>query len=344
VRVVERERIGAAASGASAAGVRAMFRDRAERALALAALARWPHLDRELEGDTRYRRGGGLRVALDDASWAQAEAEVAAQRADGVPVECVDTAAVARLAPGISPRARGGVWCPIDGHAEAGATVDAFAGAARRAGARLVEGAEIAALVVAGGRVAGVRHAAGTVDAADLVIVTGGAWSGPLLASLGLTLPLEARPLQMLLTDGAPPALEPVVGAFGHRLSLKQLAGGAFLIGGGWPADLPDARLNRYAVRDDSVAGSLATARAVYPPLAARAVTRSWAGIEAFGHGDLPTLGPVPGVEGLLVAVGFSGHGFALAPAVGDILARLALGRDPLRSLWAGLGWPLLPG
>jgi glycine/D-amino acid oxidase-like deaminating enzyme len=194
VRVLERERAGAAASGASAAGVRAMFRDPAERPLALAALTRWPHLDRELEGDTRYRRGG-LRVALDAESWALTEAEVAAQRA------------------------------------------------------------------------------------------------------------------------------------------------GAFLIGSGWPADVPAAHANRLVVRDDSVAGNLAAAREVYPPLAARTVAQRWAGIEAFGDGDLPTLGPVPGVAGLLVAVGFSGHGFALAPVVGDVLARLALGREPLSSLWGGLGW-----
>ena len=46
---------------------------------------------------------------------------------------------------------------------------------------------------------------------------------------------------------------------------------------------------------------------------------------------------PVPGVAGLFIATGFSGQGFALTPAVGDVLARLALGRDPLPSLRAGL-------
>ena len=52
---------------------------------------------------------------------------------------------------------------------------------------------------------------------------------------------------------------------------------------------------------------------------------------------DLPVLGPVPGVDGLLVAAGFSGHGFALCPVVGDILARLALGHDGRADLWRGL-------
>jgi sarcosine oxidase subunit beta len=45
----------------------------------------------------------------------------------------------------------------------------------------------------------------------------------------------------------------------------------------------------------------------------------------------------VPGIRGLLVAAGFSGHGFALSPLVGDILARLALGLDARVDLWRRL-------
>jgi sarcosine oxidase, subunit beta len=167
--------------------------------------------------------------------------------------------------------------------------------------------------------------------------VAAGAWTAPLLAKTGVALPLRSRPLQMLLTDPAPAALRPVVGGFGRALSLKQLADGAYLIGGGWPARVVDEAANRWEVLDESVRGSLAVARAVYPPLAERALARSWAGIEAFTPDDLPVLGPVAGLDGVLVAAGFSGHGFALVPAVGDVLARLALGLDPLRHLWSGL-------
>ena len=142
----------------------------------------------------------------------------------------------------------------------------------------------------------------------------------------------------MLLTDAAPPRLTPVVGCFGRPISLKQLVDGTYLIGGGWPARVPDEAVNRWEVLDESVRGSLEIARGVYPPLSARTVARSWAGIEAFTPDDLPVLGPVPGLHGLLVAAGFSGHGFALVPAIGDVLARLALGLDPLAHLWRGLG------
>jgi sarcosine oxidase subunit beta len=337
VTVLERSRVGAAASGASAAGVRVMGRDPAERPLALESLRRWSDLDRELAGDTRYRRGGGLRVALDDDAWRRAPGWAAEQRAEGVPVELVDAPTARRLAPGIAPDCLGGVYCAIDGQAEAMDTVRAFAAAARRVGARIEEGVGVRALVTERRRIVAVERTDGSHDPCDVAIVAAGAWSVTLLDRLGVRLPGATRALQMLLTEPAPRALAPVVSAFDRKLSLKQLADGAFLIGGGWPARIVDAATNRWEVLDESVPGSLAVARAVYPVLRGCALARHWAGLEAFTPDELPVLGPVPGVEGLLVGAGFSGHGFALAPAVGDVLARLALGRDSLEHLWKGL-------
>jgi sarcosine oxidase subunit beta len=337
VTVLERARVGAAASGASAAGVRAMGRDPAERALALASLARWPGLDAELEAPTRYRRTGGLRLALDEATWRAAAPWVAEQRAAGVPVEAVDEREARALAPGIAPGCLGGVHAPLDGQAEAVPATEAFAHAARRLGARVEEGVGVRALAAEGGRMVGVERGDGTREACDVAIVAAGAWSAALLGGIGVTLPIETRPLQMLLTAPGPPTLRPVLGAFDRRLSLKQLDDGAYLIGGGWPARVTDHAGNRYEILDESVRASLETARAVCPPVGECALARSWAGLEAFTPDDLPILGPVPGVGGLLLAAGFSGHGFALSPMIGDILARLALGQAALDPLWAGL-------
>jgi sarcosine oxidase subunit beta len=337
VTVLEQARVGAAASGASAAGVRAMGRDPAERALALASLARWPGLDAELEAPTRYRRTGGLRLALDEATWLAAGSWAAEQRAAGVPVEVVDERAARALAPGIAPGCLGGVHAPIDGQAEALPATEAFAHAARRLGARVEEGVGVRALAVEGGRVVGVERDDGAREACEVAIVAAGAWSAALLGGIGVTLPIETRPLQMLLTAPGAQALRPVLGAFDRRLSLKQLDDGAYLIGGGWPARVTDHAGNRYEILDESVRASLETARAAFPAVAGCAIARSWAGLEAFTPDDLPILGPTPGVGGLLVAAGFSGHGFALSPMIGDILARLATGRDALESLWKDL-------
>jgi sarcosine oxidase subunit beta len=337
VIVLEQSRTGAAASGASAAGVRVMGRDPAERILALASLTRWPDLTRELESDVGYRRGGGLRVALDDETWRQAPAWADEQRADGVKLEVVDAAGVRQLAPGLAESCRGGVFSASDGQAEAMPTVAAFAAAARRLGARVEEGLGARALIVAGDRVVGVARTDGTSQPCDVAVVTAGAWTAAQLSPLGIRLPIETRALQMLLTEPGPKALEPVVGAFGRKLSLKQLASGAYLIGGGWPADIDDQPSNEWTLRGASVGASLEVAEEVHPPTGRCPLERGWAGLEAFMPDELPVLGPVPGIRGLLVAAGFSGHGFALCPLVGDILARLALGLDARLDLWRGL-------
>jgi sarcosine oxidase subunit beta len=337
VTVLERAGVGDAASGASAAGVRAMGRDPAERALALESLRRWPELDHELEGETRYRRDGGLRVALDVATWSAAPAWVAEQRADGVPLELIDARALRSLAPGLAASCLGGVASPIDGQAEAMPTVRAFAAAARRLGARLDEGVGARRVVVEHGRVTGVERTDGARVACDVAIVAAGAWSATLLAEHGVRLPLETRALQMLLTAPAPPALAQVLGAFDRTLSLKQLADGAYLIGGGWPAHITGEAANRWEVLAESVRASREIAGIVYPATAPLPLARSWAGLEAFTPDGVPLIGPVPGIDGLIVAAGFCGHGFALAPGVGDILARLALGLDARDALWRDL-------
>ena len=337
VTVLESRQIGAAASGASAAGVRVMGRDPAERALALASLARWPELARELEHETGYRRGGGLRVALDEDAWRAAPAWIDEQRAHGVALELLDAASVRRLAPGVAAGALGGVYSPIDGQAEAMTTVRAFASAARRHGAKIEEGAWATGLVVAGGRVTGVARADRVPQPCAVAVVAAGVWTAALLAGLDVKLPLATRALQMLLTEPAPVAFTPVLSAFGRKLSFKQLDAGEYLIGGGWPGRITGEADNAWELIQDSVSTSLKVAREVYPDVARAKLARGWAGLEAFTPDELPVLGAVPGVEGLLVAAGFSGHGFALAPGVGDTLARLALGRDARAALWRGL-------
>jgi glycine/D-amino acid oxidase-like deaminating enzyme len=48
---------------------------------------------------------------------------------------------------------------------------------------------------------------------------------------------------------------------------------------------------------------------------------------------ESPVIGPVEGLEGLLVATGLSGHGFGFAPVAGHAVAALAAGKVPLFDL-----------
>lgn len=330
VLVVERSAVAVspAASWASAGGVRRQGRHPAEAALASEAIARWPTLERELEVDVQYRQGGNLLLAEGEA---EAEALIAfmeAQRTMGfADVRLVDGDEARALVPGLAPGITAGSFSPADGQADPASATRAFAVAAQRHGATYWITTECVALVVAGERVVGVRTERGEV-AAGSVVLAAGAWSDTLMAPLGVRLPIRTRALQMVRSTPAPrDLLRPVLGSVSRPLSLKQLDDGSFLLGGGWRGEVaPDRR--GYRVQPEHEQGNWQTACAVLPAVREQRIARSWCGLEAESFDEMPFIGPCPGRSALTLALGFSGHGFAIAPAVGRAVADLVLGRS----------------
>ena len=69
----------------------------------------------------------------------------------------------------------------------------------------------------------------------------------------------------------------------------------------------------------------------VFPALAGVPLERVWAGTRECTPDMMPIIGPVDGPGGFLVCAGFSGHGFALGPYVGQLMAEwIADGRPSL--------------
>lgn len=79
----------------------------------------------------------------------------------------------------------------------------------------------------------------------------------------------------------------------------------------------------------------LAAAAAAFPQLAGARAAERWAGAIDVLPDEIPAIGPVPGIDGLLLATGFSGHGFGIGPAAGKVTAELAAGRAPSADLQA---------
>ena len=329
VLVLERVEIASepAASWASAGGVRRQGRHPAEAALASEATARWSTLSEELEADLHYRQGGNLLVAETDEEAGQLVNFVREQQTMGFnDVRLLDRREVHELAPALNPRIVAGSYSPADGQANPPLTTRAFANAAQRHGAVYQLHTTVTRLLMSEKRVTGVETERGAIQAGQ-VILAAGAWSDELAASAGLRLPIRTLALQMLLSTPAPDqVLRPVLGTVGRSLSLKQLPDGTFFIGGGWPGDpTPDRRA--CATRLGSIEGNWRDACAILPAVAQQQLARAWCGLEAACIDDIPLLGPAPDLSGLTLALGFSGHGFALAPAVGRAVADQLLGK-----------------
>jgi sarcosine oxidase subunit beta len=296
--------------------------------LAIEAIERWKTLEQELETSLGYHRGGNLLLAESDIEAGRLAQFVNRQHQLGfADVRLVDRIEALSLVPGLNDRVVAGSYSPSDGQADPILTTRAFATAAQRHGAIYWTGVQVLSFLVHGERIVGAQTARGEFKA-ELIVLAAGSWSDELVATIGMRLPIRTRALQMILsTPAQSKLLQPVISAVGRTLSLKQVANGAFLLGGGWLGDpTPDRR--SFIMRSNNIEGNWSTAKDLLPAVGDQHIARTWCGLEAQSIDDIPFIGAIPGLKGCTIAVGFSGHGFALAPAIGRSVADQINGRS----------------
>lgn len=329
----------AMASGWTLAGVRQSGRHPAELPLAMAAVRRWATLDEELDGGpTHYRRGGNLRCARDDAEVAIIEALIAEQSAAGLEMIRLEGADLRAAAPALGEAVVLASLCPTDGQADPRATVAAFVRAAERAGAVLRFGEQATAIETdPAGRVAAVTTDKGARIATGRVVLAAGVYGNELLAPLGLHVPMEVMAVTMVNSTPTERVLEQVVGTGHANGGGRQEHSGRFRFGGGheaWTGSV-EVEGGMPVVRPTmaTVEHALRTFGELVPASRDARIESIWAGLIDQTPDALPVLDRPDSVEGLSIAMGFSGHGFCLGPLTGQIMADFVQGRTPPHAL-----------
>jgi sarcosine oxidase, subunit beta len=337
VEVIDRWGPAAMASGWTLAGVRQSGRDPAELPLALAAVAQWPGLAERLGAETHYRQQGNLRLARTEAEVPVIRALVDSQRAAGLDLRYLHgNDAVRAMAPALSRDILAASLCPTDGHADPVATVAAFLGAARRASAVLSMGETVSRLETAGGRVTGAVTPSRRI-AAGAVILAGGVMVNDLLGPLGLAIPLRLPMVTVIRTAPLPPMIAQVLGVANADMALRQEVTGHLRLTSGaedWSGAIEEEAgrpLARPAL--GRVAETVARVGAVLPALREAGLSAVWGGVLDLTPDALPVIDRAPGLDNLVLAAGFSGHGFGIGPVTGPLAADLALGRAPAHPL-----------
>jgi sarcosine oxidase subunit beta len=241
------------------------------------------------------------------------------QQEAGVPSRIVSAAEAAELVPGLDPSSlTGAAWCATDGYFDRPqSVVEAYAD-----GVRVVP-AEVVRLEADGAGWVAVLHD-GERRGADALVVAAGVSTSGLVAPLGIELPIE--PEERFLFLSAPireRLLEPLVVSAELRFAAKQLGNGRVLTSDLGAAGDPEAGLPGWR------ANVRAGIRALVPALEYVDLGTVVPGIYDATPDRQAILGPLPGLDGLHVAAGFSGHGFMLAPAVARIVAGAVLGGEP---------------
>lgn len=308
------------ATQASAGGVRQQGRVPAEIPLAIYAINLWADLETELAADLHYRRNGMTMVTDSETQIPSLAQRVEYEQSLGLAIRLIRGAELHSLIPGLSPTILAGSYCPTDGHADPLRTVTAFVNAARRLGVRTKWQCAAEGFAVDHGRIAAVKTKRGDIGC-RYAILAAGYWSRSIAATAGIDLPIQCVPLQMMVTARRPQVLDQVLGWIGHGVSLKQVPAGGFVIGGGWPG-VVDPATNQTLLLPGSMAKSAYTTVSLFPSTGEMPIVRAWAGIEAFSGDDVQVVDAVGTPAGLILATGFSGHGFAVGPGVGSLIAR----------------------
>ena len=325
------------ASGASGGlgkrGVRANGRDPRELPLMQMAYDIWPTLHEEVDGFTGYERTGHLLLFEREADFLQVAARTWLQNQKGIPSRLVEKEELHKMEPYVSEEIFAALYCPKDGVADHTATTRSLAQAAQRLGAEIREETAVASLERQGDRVTAVITATNERIPVKHTLLLLANRTVPQLVhdQLGLTLPIWWWLPQVMLTEPVDPMpLRHLIGHAHRVLAMKSNPGGEIMISGGWRGRW-NPNTHKGETQPDQVAGNLAEAVAVYPCLAGIGVKEATADRwETETIDNIPIIDRLPGANNMIIGTGWSGHGWAISPAVAQLLAGWALtGQQP---------------
>ncbi|HEY7147494.1 MAG TPA: FAD-binding oxidoreductase [Streptosporangiaceae bacterium] len=238
-------------------------------------------------------------------------------------------------------------WEPRSGYADPASATTALARRAAELGATARMNTRISRVLLDGQRAIGVQTTGGEQLLGDHVVLAAGPWTRPLLQDAGVDLPLrvERHIITALDTPGASAQVLPFCWCDDVNMSYGRPEGPDLVLFGSWSGggmsfrndEAPEVQMitdpDVYREESDAAEGAeiLRYVTPRIPGIASHGIRRGWAGLYDMSPDDLPVIGPVPGIDGLTVIAGSSGHGFKLGPAVGEAVAQLVeTGQSPL--------------
>ena len=168
-----------------------------------------------------------------------------------------------------------------------------------------------------------VAESATTIRRGDAVVIASGVASAPLLARLGMSLPMLAAKGYSRTYQADPSGPRRAVYLAGSTVAISVFDEGVRAAG---TLELGAHRLTLSARR---LAAISAAAQRALPGWRMPPQPRDWTGLRPLSPDGLPYIGAVPGLAGLHVASAHATLGITLAPATGELLAQLLLDRAP---------------
>ena len=150
-----------------------------------------------------------------------------------------------------------------------------------------------------------------------------GLGSREILSTVGIDVPMSSSLLEALVTEAQPAMFPQMLGTADADFYGHQTKHGSFVFGGSSGLE-PFNKDNGTPVTSSITAPCICRGIMKYfPDLADAKIVRTWAGWSDKSADGVPVLGAIEEVPGLYAACAFTGHGFGIAPAVGEQLGKL---------------------
>ncbi len=320
VVLLEKGQLGEGSTSRCVGGIRTQFSTEINILFSLESMMTFERFEEEFGVDPEFRRIGYLFLATTHSEWEVFKENVNLQKRFHIPVKLLEPEIIKREWPYLKvDDLSGGTFCAKDGYAGPSEVLSGFVRGAKRCGVEIYEGEEVKEILVNKGRVMGVRTDREEISA-PIVVNAGGPYASLIGEMAGVQIPV--RPLRRQVFVTAPFHLTdqtiPLTIDFHRGWYFRQELDGLLLSG---PLDKEPS----FNTSVDYEARVEASENAIYrvPALEGARIARGWAGLYEITPDNHAILGSVPGLEGFILANGFSGHGFQHSPAVGKVISEL---------------------
>ncbi len=326
VAVFEKSYLSSGATGRCGGGIRQQWSARMNVRLAMRSVRLFENFKEDTGFDIEYRQGGYLLMAFSDEEAERFEENVKMQRQEGLQVEILTPKMVKERYPYIDTKDLVlATFCQTDGHANPHLANFGYAFAAKKMGVDIYTHTEVQDIDVEGGRVAGVRTDKGEFKC-DVVVNAAGGWSREVGKMAGVDFPTTSYRHQIFVTESLEDFFPFMAISFDGNFYMRQTKHGQMIMGMGDPDERPGINRNVTYKFEKDMARKMTR---IFPFLKNVRIIRHWAGCYNMSPDAQPIIGCSKSVKGFCYAVGFSGHGFMLAPAVGEALAEMILFGQP---------------
>jgi sarcosine oxidase subunit beta len=320
VVLYEKGQLGEGSTSRCVGGIRTQFSTEMNIRFSLESLKTFEGFQDEFGIAPEFRRIGYLFLATTQQETEIFKGNVKLQKKFGIPVEFVTAEEIRSRWPYLRvDDVLGGTFCAWDGYAGPNEILSGFANGAKRAGVRIHEGMEVIGISTENGRIRSVKTRDEEVST-PVVVNAGGPYAASIGEMIGVKIPVNPLRRQIFITAPFHLTDHPVPLTIDfHRGWYFRQEGDGLLLSGPLDAE-PSFNLNT-----EYEAMVEASENAIYrvPGLEKATIARGWAGLYEISPDHHAILGRVPGVEGFIVANGFSGHGFQHSPAVGKVISEL---------------------